>query len=271
MLTRGKRRKINERPFWRKLANEDKYEEAFKELVDLARRGDAEAQYWMGQIYYDGGLGQKTNSALAMTWFGEAKKQKHPLATYMYVKITTGLGDKKWMLENDVWNRDPFVLSTYYDDVRENDKALAFLKLCDDTEHPYVQYMKGAYLKCGWGRERMKIFRDVKTGLELLEKSANSGFIYAQRHLHANTHGIDSWKWHRKLQASYTNDVRIPDCGCYTCNKLPYTLSRYNAMNAFIVFVLIHKHANYSLLHKDVVFLISRYVWRTSNQKCWEF
>ncbi len=257
MLTRVKRRKKNERPLWRKLANEDKYEEAFVELTELANTGDAEAQFWLGHTYLDGALGERPNRELAIFWLKVAMAQQHALATYIYTKVF----DKPNKLQKETFKHDPLVLALYYDDSCRYINAWACIRQCNDIEHPYMQYLKGKHMYNGWHkmREDTKFILD---GRRLLEKAANGGFYDAQSHLFNKTHGIECWKWAHKMELSRPMKSGVLDCVCKRCKKMQYTPSRYKAMNVTIVFILIHRHTKYSLLHKDIVSWMSQRIWR---------
>jgi TPR repeat protein len=55
---------------------------AVKELRPLAQAGHAEAQYYLGRVYYYGGRGIRHDYARAAQWFRKAADQGHAAAEY---------------------------------------------------------------------------------------------------------------------------------------------------------------------------------------------
>ncbi|HBC88422.1 MAG TPA: hypothetical protein DCZ94_15850 [Lentisphaeria bacterium] len=51
-------------------------------LQEDARKGNSEAQYTLGFMYYSGGMGFSQDYSKAVEWFGKAAGQEHPLAQY---------------------------------------------------------------------------------------------------------------------------------------------------------------------------------------------
>lgn len=54
--------------------NQQQYQAAFTDLLPLANQGDAQAQYAVGYLYYNG-LGVDKNFKLAVFWFNKAANQ----------------------------------------------------------------------------------------------------------------------------------------------------------------------------------------------------
>lgn len=61
------------------LLEEGKYQKAYKLFLPLAKNGDAEAQNYLGIIYYLGLLGEHDKES-AFKWYEKAAKQKHASA-----------------------------------------------------------------------------------------------------------------------------------------------------------------------------------------------
>lgn len=55
---------------------------ALVELKPLAKRGEAEAQYYLGRLYYYEELGVRRNYRVSAQWFRRAAEQGHPAAQY---------------------------------------------------------------------------------------------------------------------------------------------------------------------------------------------
>ncbi|MGY4535230.1 flagellar biosynthesis chaperone FliJ [Pseudomonas sp. TE3786] len=55
---------------------------AFSLFLELAKKGEAEAQFHLSRIYAHGHCGQKKDSILELQWLDEATKSEWPLAIY---------------------------------------------------------------------------------------------------------------------------------------------------------------------------------------------
>lgn len=72
--------------------NQGDYKQAFMKFMPLARKGNAEAQYYLGGIYLDG-LGVTANSAKGVEWMEKAIAQYHrDAATTLGKRYLSGMG-----------------------------------------------------------------------------------------------------------------------------------------------------------------------------------
>ena len=60
-----------------------KEKKTFESIKKKAEKGDAEAQYKLGNIYYYGQMGKGQNTRKAEYWYGKADKQNHIKAQQM--------------------------------------------------------------------------------------------------------------------------------------------------------------------------------------------
>jgi localization factor PodJL len=66
--------------------NRGDFPAATRQFEQVAREGDADAQYWLGRIYADG-LGRPRDSVAAYGWFDRAAAQGHQDATILRDKL----------------------------------------------------------------------------------------------------------------------------------------------------------------------------------------
>lgn len=70
----------------------EQYKKAYQLLLAEAKTGDAESQYLLGTLYFDG-LGTKRSPKYAIKWLKQAVDNEHPMAAHMLGKIyMSGLG-----------------------------------------------------------------------------------------------------------------------------------------------------------------------------------
>ena len=62
------------------------YKKAFKLLTAEAKKGDGEAQYLLGTLYFDG-LGVKPSAPKAVIWLKRAADNRHAMAAHMLGKL----------------------------------------------------------------------------------------------------------------------------------------------------------------------------------------
>jgi TPR repeat protein len=82
------------------------YARAFQMFSSLAQKGDAEAQFYLADMFF-GGDGVPKNSAEAVKWYLKAANQGHLNAQYnLGVIYTTGLGVPKNLVLGALWFRE---------------------------------------------------------------------------------------------------------------------------------------------------------------------
>lgn len=130
-------------------------EEAAKWLGKAAGQGHARAQCFLG-MFCQGGYGEGDPHKEAVKWFRRAARQNHPPAQrFLGTLYLTGTGVKKNPREAMKWFR----------------KAA----LGGDTESAYQSAV--GYTK-GWG-----VKRDIKKGIEFFHRAAHQDYADAQYHL----------------------------------------------------------------------------------------
>ena len=144
------------RELWRIIGNEDisldYRDRAAEKLEQVAERGDAHAQYRMGQLYRDGPLLIPDNHK-AKHWLTQAAKQGLPEAQYALGKL----------LLSDDW------------EVRDPDEGIRWLKQAAENRSHYAAYRLGKeYL------EGNIVNNDTTKAADWFTKSAEAGNQYAQ-------------------------------------------------------------------------------------------
>ncbi len=144
------------RELWRIIGNEDisldYRDRAAEKLEQVAERGDAYAQYRMGQLYRDGPLLIPDNHR-TKHWLTQAAKQGLPEAQYALGKL----------LLSDDW------------EVRDPDEGIRWLKQAAENGSHFAAYRLGKeYL------EGNTVNKDTKRAADWFTKSAEAGNQYAQ-------------------------------------------------------------------------------------------
>ena len=144
------------RELWRIIRNEDisldYRDRAAEKLEQVAERGDAYAQYRMGQLYRDGPLLIPDNHK-AKHWLSQAAKQGLPEAQYALGKL----------LLSDDW------------EVRDTDEGIHWLKQAAENGSHFAAYRLGKeYL------EGNAVNKDTSRAADWFTKSAEAGNQYAQ-------------------------------------------------------------------------------------------
>ena len=144
------------RELWRIIRNEDisldYRDRAVEKLEQVAERGDAYAQYRMGQLYRDGPLLIPDNHK-AKHWLSQAAKQGLPEAQYALGKL----------LLSDDW------------EVRDPDEGIHWLKQAAENGSHFAAYRLGKeYL------EGNAVNKDTSRAADWFTKSAEAGNQYAQ-------------------------------------------------------------------------------------------
>lgn len=144
------------RELWRIIRNEDisldYRDRAAEKLEQVAERGDAYAQYRMGQLYRDGPLLIPDNHK-AKHWLSQAAKQGLPEAQYALGKL----------LLSDDW------------EVRDSDEGIHWLKQAAENGSHFAAYRLGKeYL------EGNAVNKDTSRAADWFTKSAEAGNQYAQ-------------------------------------------------------------------------------------------
>ena len=144
------------RELWRIIRNEDisldYRDRAAEKLEQVAERGDAYAQYRMGQLYRDGPLLIPDNHK-AKHWLSQAAKQGLPEAQYALGKL----------LLSDDW------------EVRDPDEGIHWLKQAAENGSHFAAYRLGKeYL------EGNAVNKDTSRAADWFTKSAEAGNQYAQ-------------------------------------------------------------------------------------------
>lgn len=164
-------------------------DEAVEELKQLAGDGDTYAQYFLGQLYRDGGL-LIPDTKLAADWFYKAAYD-HNLAAAQYqlgrlllsddVEISDPVRGLEWLeiaAENGS-NTAAYRLGKEYlkgEHMKKDvGKALKYLTDAANAENQYAQYLLGKL--CLMGRE---VKYDKKLALYWLSRAADQGNEYAQ-------------------------------------------------------------------------------------------
>ena len=144
------------RELWRIIRNEDisldYRDRAAEKLEQVAERGDAHAQYRMGQLYRDGPLLIPDNHK-AKHWLTQAARQGLPEAQYALGKL----------LLSDDW------------EVRDPDEGIRWLKQAAENGSHFAAYRLGKeYL------EGNAVNKDTTRAADWFTKSAEAGNQYAQ-------------------------------------------------------------------------------------------
>lgn len=144
------------RELWRIIRNEDisldYRDRAAEEMERLAERGDAHAQYRMGQLYRDGPLLIPDNRK-AKHWLTQAAKQGLSEAQYALGKL----------LLSDDW------------EMRDTDEGIRWLKQAAENGSHFAAYRLGKeYL------EGTAVNKDTTRAVDWFTKSAEAGNQYAQ-------------------------------------------------------------------------------------------
>ena len=127
-------------------------QDAVKDMEQLAREGDMDAQYLMGKLYRDGPL-LTPDSVKARYWFREAAQQGH-----MYAQYSIG----KLQLSDDVEVRDP-------------ESGIRWLEISAQNGNDYAAYRLGKeYFKGN------NVHRNYTTAAQWFERAAQDGNQYAQ-------------------------------------------------------------------------------------------
>ena len=144
------------RELWRIIQNEDisldYRDRAVEKLEQVAERGDAYAQYRMGQLYRDGPLLIPDNRK-AKHWLTQAAKQGLPEAQYALGKL----------LLSDDW------------EVRDPDEGIRWLKQAAENGSHFAAYRLGKEYLRG-----EVISKSVTKAADCFTKSAEAGNQYAQ-------------------------------------------------------------------------------------------
>ena len=144
------------RELWRIIRNEDisldYRDRAAEKLEQVAERGDAYAQYRMGQLYRDGPLLIPDNHK-AKHWLSQAAKQGLPEAQYALGKL----------LLSDDW------------EVRDPDEGIHWLKQAAENGSHFAAYRLGKEYLDG-----NAVNKDTSRAADWFTKSAEAGNQYAQ-------------------------------------------------------------------------------------------
>ena len=144
------------RELWRIIGNEDisldYRDRAAEKLEQVAERGDAYAQYRMGQLYRNGPL-LIPDSSKAKQWLTQAAKQELSEAQYALGKL----------LLSDDW------------EVRDPDEGIRWLKQAAENGSHYAAYRLGKLYLQG-----EVVPKDAPRAVEYLTTSAEAGNQYAQ-------------------------------------------------------------------------------------------
>lgn len=127
-------------------------DQAAEEIEHLAERGDALAQYLMGQLYRDGPL-LIPESRRAKHWLTQAAEQNLPEAQYALSKL----------LLSDDW------------EVRDPDEGIRWMKQAAENGNHYAAYRLGKEYQKG-----NAVNKDTTRAAEWFTQSAEAGNQYAQ-------------------------------------------------------------------------------------------
>ena len=162
-------------------------DEAVRQMEQLAKGGDADAQYTMGKLYRDGPL-LIPDWVNAVYWFDQAARQGNAAAQYAIGKL---------LLSNDAEVRNPEAGLRWLEAAAQNgnsyaayrlgkeylhgevaDKAAQYFRYAADAGNPYAQYMLGKLYLNGDG-----VPRDKDEALYWMQSAAEQGHRYAQQFL----------------------------------------------------------------------------------------
>ena len=157
----------------------EQHRESTARLTELQKRaeaGEAEGQYLLGAIYYDGGLpGVEKNDALAMQWVSRAASQGHAGAQHgMGLIYKNGRGAPQDRVEAAKWFR------------KAADQGL-----------PSGQHELAMLLNDGKGDPP----DDFEEAIHLLQSAASRGYMWAQ-----NSLGV-AYEYGRGTKQSYTEAI----------------------------------------------------------------
>ena len=166
-------------------------DEAVRQMEQLAKGGDADAQYTMGKLYRDGPL-LIPDWVNAVYWFDQAARQGNAAAQYAIGKL---------LLSNDAEVRNPEAGLRWLEAAAQNgnsyaayrlgkeylrgevadkdaNKAAQYFRYAADAGNPYAQYMLGKLYLNG-----DSVPKDNKAALYWMQAAAEQGHRYAQQFL----------------------------------------------------------------------------------------
>ncbi len=282
MLTRGRKRRKTNKPAWRRLAKDGKYEDAFIELKKLAETGDAEAELRLGFVYYHGDFRQIEDKEKAVEWFMRARKHEHPYAIYITSSYRPAncFRENRTKKEKRITQNDPLVMamacrfgSYGYNSMNS---TYHWLKLCDNKDIWVLLYksMNMYYRQRTFPSGAFIMGKNTKW----LEKVAKMGFSDVQKELflaYMRRDQIeDAYVWYRKLVRNKPGYHLRKKCGacpydnCCVCVGLTTFSRRENAINTILAFILTQREIG--ILNKDIVSLIIAVLWRTKTNPIWD-
>lgn len=178
------------------------YKEAFELYLKAANRGDASAQFYIGEMYYRG-LGTERDEYEASKWFVKSAEQNYADAQYMLGELyQAGLGVVSDSKKSDNWYRKAY---KNYNEMANNGDARAEYQLGEiyesgrgikkdfneakrwyrlSAKHGYARAQYYLGMMCLYGLHGME--RNLQRASELLREAAAQGHEYAQKELKKN-------------------------------------------------------------------------------------
>lgn len=165
-------------------------------LRPVAEQGVADAQYFVGRIYFDNPGGVARDPAEALRWFRLSGEQGHPIAQYHVGAIyRNGIGVERNDTEAAKWIRQAAdqhydlaqnVIGEIYRDgrgvSRDLTEAKRWFQLAADQSQAVAEYNLGRLYLNGQG-----VARDEAEAARYLERSAGHGYAPARNELAALT------------------------------------------------------------------------------------
>ena len=141
---------------------------AIQEMEELAKRGDADAQYYMGTLYRDGPL-LIPDVKLAADWFYEAAKQDHPTAQYELGKLLLREPEVRDTKNGILWMEEAARNGNTYAAYRlgkeylkgevvekNTERAIDYFTQAAEGGNQFAQYMLGKLCLMGQGIQQSK-------------------------------------------------------------------------------------------------------------------
>ncbi len=194
------------------------YEDAFIQFLELAEKGDVEAQFWIGYLFQDG-EGVAKDLEESFSWFksaadnGHAQSQNHVGMYYYYgngVKANT-IKALEYLLmsaeqEGDfaLFNLENVFNDIFYNQKIDYEKAFEILQKSAKDGYKIADYYLSFFYQHGLGVEE-----DPQTANQLTENAAKAGYVHAQSRIaemYNYGYGEDSnlslaFQWYMKAAA----------------------------------------------------------------------
>jgi TPR repeat protein/serine/threonine protein kinase len=191
------------------------YTEAAKWYRKAAEQGNVDAQYKLGEIYYNGGYGVAKDYSEAVKWYQKAAEQGNAGAQFKFGDMyENGYSVSKDYTEALKWYRKAaeqgyanaqcnlgYMYESGYGVAKDYTEAVKWYRKAAEQGNKWAQLSMGDIFYNGYG-----VWKDYTEAAKWYRKAADQGNVYAQCNLgdmYKNGYGVpkndvEAVKWYRK-------------------------------------------------------------------------